>query len=321
MKKFLTEKFSIVLLVSGILFLFVGLTFFLWNDLNFSILSKVDSDKIGQFGDFVGGLIGSIWALAGVILFYVALTEQRKDFKNNRDVLITQTESLKQQIKEFKLQRLELSETRKVFEIQIFETSFFNLLKFHSDVKNSLNISTTKIRTTDKVTNKETFEFRGNRFFLKANQFIEYHLFEFGNIAIIKQEKKLSYIINYFSNKYKLDGKTLLLIKEIFNENKVNYKQKIAFLIFYEGYKSYLSQYMNLLITVVKIIEDASQELESFSSEKYFEILKAQLSEMEIKITWVYLHTFQKKAELKLFIKHCIIPKQMSLFEPKDYTS
>jgi len=51
-------------------------------------------------------------------IFYVTLTEQRKDFVTNRKVLNAQTDALKQQIREFELQREELSETRKVFKIQ-----------------------------------------------------------------------------------------------------------------------------------------------------------------------------------------------------------
>lgn len=125
MKKKLTEQLSIILLIIGLLLLIFGLLFFLWNDYNFTFENKIQSDKVGQFGDFIGGVVGSIWALAGVILFYVALTEQRKDFATNREVLNSQTDALKLQIKEFKLQREELSQTRKIFIIQKFEKLFF----------------------------------------------------------------------------------------------------------------------------------------------------------------------------------------------------
>jgi uncharacterized protein YqgC (DUF456 family) len=96
MKKILTEKFSIKLLITGTILLFLGFLVFFWNDFNLSFSNKIQADKFGQFGDIVGGLIGSIWALAGVILFYVALTEQRNDFNTNRKVLNAQTDTLKQ---------------------------------------------------------------------------------------------------------------------------------------------------------------------------------------------------------------------------------
>lgn len=40
---------------------------------------------IGQLGDFVGGVSGSLWALAGVALFYLALQEQRKELALQRE--------------------------------------------------------------------------------------------------------------------------------------------------------------------------------------------------------------------------------------------
>lgn len=70
--------------------------------------------------------------LAGVILLYVALDEQRKDIKINQNALI-------KQIEEFELQRVELSETREIFKeqsitlkIQRFENTFFQLINLYS---------------------------------------------------------------------------------------------------------------------------------------------------------------------------------------------
>ena len=147
MKNLLTEKFSKRLLFIGFFLLIIGLILFIWKDWNLSINNKIQSDKIAQFGDFVGGFIGSIWALAGVILFYVALSEQRKDFATNRKVLNAQTDALKQQIREFELQREELSETRKVFKIQSdtlkiqqFESTLFNLINLHHSIVNTIDL-------------------------------------------------------------------------------------------------------------------------------------------------------------------------------------
>ena len=144
--KLLTVKTSKFLLYTGLVVLMIGLLMFMWKD-SFSINQQINSDKIAQFGDFIGGVTGSLWALAGVILFYVALTEQRKDFKTNKESLNAQTDALQQQIKEFELQREELSETRKVFKLQSktlkkqqFESTFFNLLNLHHEIVNSIDL-------------------------------------------------------------------------------------------------------------------------------------------------------------------------------------
>jgi hypothetical protein len=81
------------------------------------------------------------------MLFYVALREQRADFKVNKKVLETQTKSLEQQIEEFKLQRQELENTRQVFELQSitlqeqrFENTLFNLLNLNANIIENLEI-------------------------------------------------------------------------------------------------------------------------------------------------------------------------------------
>ena len=139
MNKMLSEKNSKTLIIIGIILALCGLLLFVWN-FNYFPEQNVDSEKIAQFGDYFGGIIGSIWSLAGVILFYVALQEQRKDIDINR-------KALEKQIEEFELQRGELSETRRVFEeqsqtlkVQRFENTFFQLLNLHHEIVNNLQL-------------------------------------------------------------------------------------------------------------------------------------------------------------------------------------
>lgn len=140
------EKASLILIITGIVLVIIAIAFFLWSDLSFNTSDKINSEKFGQFGDFVGGIVGSIWALAGVLLFYIALTEQRKDIKTNQDALKLQIDALQQQVKEFELQRNELESSRKVYEeqsktqkIQQFESNFYSLLNVYSNIKEKLN--------------------------------------------------------------------------------------------------------------------------------------------------------------------------------------
>lgn len=169
-----TEKTSKILMWIGIGIFIFGLILFFWNDTLFQTDSLIKSDKVGQFGDFVGGLIGSLWALAGVILFYVALNEQRADIETNRDVLKTQVKALEKQIDEFELQRQELELTRKVFteqrdtlKLQQFESTFFSMLNLHHQIVDGIDIDTTKgggLWTNEKekdvtLTGRDCFQF------------------------------------------------------------------------------------------------------------------------------------------------------------------
>lgn len=150
---FNVNKLIICLIISGLIVLSIGLLVFGWMDLEFSLSLKADAEKIAQFGDFIGGVAGSFWALAGVLLFYKALTEQREDFQNNKqsldmqaNALDLQVDALNQQIEEFKLNRRELIDSRKVYEeqsktikLQQFESSFYSLLNLHQSTKEKLD--------------------------------------------------------------------------------------------------------------------------------------------------------------------------------------
>lgn len=93
----------------------IGFFFYSVRDIN--LATEGGLGTLSTIGEFFGGTVGSIWALAGVILFYLALIYQRK---------------------ELELQREELLETRQILdrqsqtiEIQQFENTFFQLLEFH----------------------------------------------------------------------------------------------------------------------------------------------------------------------------------------------
>ena len=133
---FLSLRFAKNLINAGIIVIAISLVLLLPFRSYFSA-SPVDNELIGQFGDFIGGIAGSLWALAGVIMFYVALHEQRKDFETNREILSAQLD-------EFKLQQVELAETRKVFKeqsetlrIQRFENSFFSMINTLNELINT----------------------------------------------------------------------------------------------------------------------------------------------------------------------------------------
>lgn len=111
------------------------LLFVLKGSWEFDVSKNIGEEKIAQFGDFIGGVIGTIFSLVGVILFYISLKEQREDFKTNQEGLKMQLQAFDQQIREFELQRDELAETRKIFEQQTktmrnqqFESNFYSLL-------------------------------------------------------------------------------------------------------------------------------------------------------------------------------------------------
>lgn len=99
---------------------------------------KIILEKFASFGDFIGGLVGSLWAFAGVLLFYVALVYQRKELEEtikSRDDL---TVAYKNQIK--------------ASELQIFQTSFFELFKMFVNKRDTISNIGWFARPIDNIT-------------------------------------------------------------------------------------------------------------------------------------------------------------------------
>lgn len=113
--------FGIILLIISIISIFIGIyisiTFLVKISSSFRLIKNgelLDEQLTGVVGDFVGGVVGTIWSFAGVILFFLALRLQSK---------------------ELSLQLEELKSTRGVFKTQQFENTFFNLLKNHNEIR------------------------------------------------------------------------------------------------------------------------------------------------------------------------------------------
>ena len=65
-------------------------------------------NTLGQYGDVIGGVVGAVWALAGVFLFYAALTEQREAIEDQKEATQASIKALKIQAQELKLPRIQL---------------------------------------------------------------------------------------------------------------------------------------------------------------------------------------------------------------------
>lgn len=288
----LTEKFSRILLLIGIILFVVGPIFFLWNEFDsLSLNNKIQSEKFGQFGDIVGGFIGSIWSLAGVILFYVALTEQRRDFKTNREVLLKQAEALEQQIREFEHQREELSETRKVFKIQSetlklqqFESTFFNLLNLHHEIVNSIDLVSYEHKPSKSMEEfTQTLSSSGER------------VVTTGRDTFVKFKKGLE------NDYYKL-------IKEDSEQDEfliVNY----AYRKYYDKHQSDLGHYFRNLYHIIKFINNA----DIFEKGRYTSLVRAQLSNDELVLLFYNSITPYGSEKFKPLIEKYHLLKNLNL--------
>jgi hypothetical protein len=225
--KIFNERFALWIAGIGILLILVFLVIFFWGE-SLSLHSQINDSKFGELGSVIGGVVGSLWALAGVILFYVALSEQRKDVKTN-------LEALKTQIQEFELQREELIETRKVYQQQSetmaqqrFETTFFNLMKIYSE----------------KIENLKYGQLQGQKLFSSPMNILNGLNKTKIVVSEFNHEKKtfndISEIVNYWYNLY-----DMILLKNVFRY----FENVLEFLVYSNDVNTWL--YRNIFISMM----------------------------------------------------------------------
>lgn len=91
-----------------------------------------DQTRWGEFGDYIGGVLNPIFGFLGLIALLLTIALQAKELKLSRKELRNSSNALKAQ--------------NGTLIIQNFESSFFQMLRLHNDIVNSIdfvNISTT----------------------------------------------------------------------------------------------------------------------------------------------------------------------------------
>lgn len=107
------EEIASIFILIDLVIIFSFFFILPFNDWSFN----KDAELFSQYGNFIGGLVGSLFSLAAFLLIYKTLMTQQASF--------TQQESIFRQQK-------------KIFEQQIFETTFFNLINNQNNIINNL---------------------------------------------------------------------------------------------------------------------------------------------------------------------------------------
>lgn len=143
--KWINEKNTFKIILLGLILISLIIILFSWQRSYWITGSTIDSEIFGTLGDFIGGVVGSIWSLAGILLFYIALKDQKEDIALNRQALEKQIDSLDVQTKEFQHQTKESERTREIFDIQTdtfkkqqFEATFFSMLDVYTKINSNM---------------------------------------------------------------------------------------------------------------------------------------------------------------------------------------
>ncbi|MDC1069085.1 putative phage abortive infection protein, partial [Candidatus Kapabacteria bacterium] len=130
------ELGAIIFIIVGIIL--VVLALILGVNAKINLEGGNDWSNITQYSEFIAGLIGGIWSLAGVLLFYSSLTSQKADLEAQKDLLVKQIDEVVAQTKEFRIQN-EMAKDQKN------EETFFQLLRFHNEIITSIELEQTDV--------------------------------------------------------------------------------------------------------------------------------------------------------------------------------
>ncbi|MDJ1466961.1 putative phage abortive infection protein [Xanthocytophaga flava] len=223
---------------------------------------KIDPAIWGQFGDIVGGLIGTIFSLVGVYLLFETLKEQRDTF-------------VKQQI----------------------ETRFFELLQLHKSNVEEMEYRDKRGRAVFNIIKDDfhyLFDYVGEEIYTEAKAKesgksskewqsacieIAYQILFYGLEKESFQHRKnsLKSIITDLALFDKLHYRYLDPLLSELKEKGIEYD--LIWLV-YEGHQARLGHYYRHLFQVVKYI-DNQQLLSDTEKYHYIKVLRAQLSTQE----------------------------------------
>lgn len=252
-KSFFTEQSGKILVIIGLILIliasFIFIKFGSWSNAKY-----LDESKIGQFGDLIGGLVGSIFSLSGVILFYVALKEQRRDININQDNLKLQTEALNHQVDEFKEQKIELEETRKIY---VEQTGLIR------EQTNLYLLQNKELKEQTSVAKHQQFD----------SSFFSY-------LSVLNDLKKsynsLVLSIDYFADVYG-ELKNIELDNLSFTQTLTAIEDK--YFEVFNNRKDKLSIYFKTIYRVMVLIDTSG--IDEFKKYQYFKLLRSQLSDCE----------------------------------------
>ena len=269
--------------ISAIGALIILLTFIAYAMNGYISKEKLDTEKLGHFGDFIGGLVGVMFTFIATLLIYFTYISQKKE--------------------------LELS--RELFSKQNFENTFFNMLNVHRELRKEISFDTSKaslLKNDAKIIKgKSFFEFAHKDFTeLWKKEYVEYETpkddphshsplqnYKYENSFFISDSLNVKSSINLTVDEH------LEFVIEKYN-------------IFWKNYANYLGDYFRNIYHILKYISNEKKnELKNVSSsskkkiinkkyKKYADILQSQMSYSEL---FFMFYNAQKYTKVKPYIK------------------
>jgi hypothetical protein len=268
--KFLKKHFAIMIIIS-LSILVIGLTIYTYwkNDfLNPNYL--LGTDKLGDFGSFIGGFLGTLITLLATVYVYKTYRSQKKE--------------LKKQKKQLKLQSQLIAQ-------QQFESTFFNMLNVHRELKASLRIIENPFIKDSKI-GVEVFDSLKNYCkmiflddfsnFVNNTSFntIKEKIIVLENLFTEKYPNDFAHESNSFFTRYNINRLSQIEKNEILNLEKE--RIDFTFNIVFVKYQKIISHYCRNIYHILKYIRENEENKTLGDSQNkyknYANIFQSQLN-------------------------------------------
>lgn len=325
------ERFAKICILVGGLFFVIYIYGLLKSD--YFILGEIqdkDIERTGQIGDFFGGIVGSIWALAGVLLYFSALKLQRKEIKNQIDEMIA---------------------NKKLMSQQQFESTFFGLLTTQQEIGNNVKgtfHTVEKEGTSYKFTSQE---YSSNDFFLRmileinhlynvyrrgeyskweteyidaqleqhyASFPIEDYSYSYATLAIYDEKIRKMYNhlnLDYLTWVYNVKSETVRLAQ---NETTEEMMCQCVYGHIYVKYQNSLGHYCRHLYNIVKFLDREKQNcLDDVKSQCASQYKELEISKINSRFEGyiAFVHSMLSSSELFiLFYNSLLFPKAKKIY-------
>lgn len=261
-----------------------------FNDINF--------DKLGGLGSFIGGLVGTFLTIVATLYIYKTYHSQKEELKSQKSELILQRQLIAQ---------------------QQFESTFFNMLNIHRELKNGLKLKSLDffyhpgpMNYGDSYNGVDVFEKISEDYKRIYNDLETLH-YERENISSkVSEEKLLDPQYLYSLCEDITNPRPLTLAHRIDsdwdeNNNKAEtHKKKIllTYQLLYMNYQNILSHYCRNVYHILKFIRKTEKEDVYTQSDKtayykqYANIFQSQLNVNEQFILFYNFISFFKNDEV-----------------------
>lgn len=210
------EKIALILILAGAILVVITIITVLLSDAKFLGFSKDTSETLGALGEYIGGVVGSIWSLASIVLFYETLRFQRSELKLQREELHSQRTEIMEQTNQYILQNQTLLTRR-------LEGTFFQIINLHNSIVSSLTLDSIE-----------------HPFFKKLDKAIN------GRYCFYYYYKHFKAIYNDNVDLTGISGSNINEVKELINE---------SFKAFYSEYQEDIGHYFRNLFNLALFID------------------------------------------------------------------